>query len=384
MRISFFSNFFNVHQLPLANELNAMEGVDYTFVSLLATDGVVGRASLDKDYDFVIKEYDDDAGIALAIHHAVEDEIVVFGDMAGKEQYVRARAKTGKPFFRYAERLLKRGDWWRFVPPKIYRTWNRFGRYKDSEVRVLCASAYTARDLGLFGFPASKCLKWGYFPEVQLEEDGLGPETSLPRYKALCSAQRLIPWKRVDLQIHALQRVLSTGTNVKLSIAGDGPERQKLEALAFELGVAGNVEFLGELSHDDTLALMRECGVFLATSDRNEGWGATINEAMSMRCCVIASEDMGSVPYLIEDGVNGFVFAGSDVEALNRSILGVLHDEDLAQHVGVAAEKTANDLWCAREAACRFKKLSDAIIARGFDAALNEVDFVSGPLSPSI
>ena len=141
MRITFFSNFLNVHQLPLANEFNAMEGVDYTFVSLLATDGMVGRSSLDDDYGFVVKEYESDAGAELAMRHAVEDDIVVFGDMAGKEQYVRERGRTGKPFFRYAERLLKRGDWWRFVPPKIYRKWNRFGSYKNDEMRVHCASA---------------------------------------------------------------------------------------------------------------------------------------------------------------------------------------------------------------------------------------------------
>ena len=384
MRTTFFSNFLNAHQLPLANEFNAMEGVDYTFVSLLATNGMVGRASLDDDYDFVVKEYESNAGAELAMRHAVEDDIVVFGDMAGKEQYVRARAKTGKPFFRYAERLLKRGDWWRFVPPKIYRTWNRFGRYKNDEMRVLCASAYTARDLGFFGFPVSKCLKWGYFPQVQEGKGALDSITPLPRYKALCSAQRLIPWKRVDLQVHALQRVISAGVDVKLTIAGDGPERRRLEALASELGVAGNVKFLGELSHNDTLALMHECGIFLATSDRNEGWGATVNEAMSMGCCVIASKDMGSVPYLIENGVNGFAFADSDADGIVFNILDVLNDGKLARCLGAAAMDTANNLWCAREAACRFERLSRAVVAKGFDAAFKEEVFTHGPLSSSI
>ena len=384
MRITFFSNFLNAHQLPLAKEFDAMDDVDYTFVSLLATGGIVGRVSLDDDHAFVVKEYQDGAHAALAMRHAVEDDIVVFGDMAGKEQYVRARAKMGKPFFRYAERLLKRGDWWRFVPPKVYRTWNRFGRYKKDEMRVLCASAYTARDLGLFGFPVSKCLKWGYFPQVQATDDVPDSKTPLPRYKALCSAQRLIPWKRVDLQIHALQRVLSAGVNVKLSIAGDGPERDRLEALACELGVADNVEFLGELSHGDTLALMRESGVFLATSDRNEGWGATVNEAMSMGCCVVASEEMGSVPYLIKDGENGFVFTGSDVEGLACRVIGVLNDGELARRVGAAAEETTNGPWCAREAALRFKRLSEDVVVKGFDVALEEGAFARGPLSASI
>lgn len=381
MRITFFSNFFNSHQLPLALEFNAMSEIDYTFVSLLQVDGIVGRSSLDNEYPFVLKEYENEEASTIAMRHVLEDEIVVFGDMAGKERYVRARAETGRPFFRYAERLLKRGDWWRFALPKIYRTWDRFGRYKNLNMRVLCASAYTARDLSMFGFPSDKCLKWGYFPQTQIQDEPGDFSDRLPRYKALCSAQRLIPLKRVNLQLHALQRVLSAGANVKLTIAGDGPERQGLETLASELGIAANVEFLGELSHDDTLALMRECGVFLATSNRNEGWGATVNEAMSMGCCVIASEEMGSVPFLIKDGENGFVFKDPGVEGLARSILGVLNDEGLARRIGTAAEETTNGPWCAREAARRFRKLSEGVIAKGLDGALEKEPFGCGPLS---
>ena len=380
MRITFFSNFLNAHQLPLAKEFDAMDGVDYAFVSLLATEGMVGRMSLDDEYAFVVKEYQDEEHAALAMRHAVEDDIVVFGDMAGKEQYVRARAKTGKPFFRCAERLLKRGDWWRFIPPKIYRTWSRFGRYKNDEMRVLCASAYTARDLGLFGFPVSKCLKWGYFPEVQAGKGVLDSKTPLPRYKALCSAQRLIPWKRVDLQVHALQRVISAGIDVNLTIAGDGPERRRLEALASELGVADNVEFLGELSHNDTLALMHECGIFLATSDRNEGWGATVSEAMSMGCCIIASEEMGSVPYLIKSGSNGFSFCGGDSEAVSQKIVQALSNTDLAQRLGARARETVDGIWSAKEAAIRLVELAKVISPEKADFS-DFYPWPDGPLS---
>lgn len=98
MRITFFSNYFNAHQLPLALEIAAIDGIDYAFVSLLDTDGNVGRTSLDDSYSFVLKEYQDEECSERAMKHVLEDEIVVFGDMAGKERFVRAREKTGKPF----------------------------------------------------------------------------------------------------------------------------------------------------------------------------------------------------------------------------------------------------------------------------------------------
>ena len=164
--ISFFSNFFNAHQLPVARELDANPSVDYAFVAMQRVEGLEGRACLNDDYPFVIKQYLGGLEAEEAMAHAVGDDIVVFGDMAGDESYVRARAETGKPFFRYSERLLKRGDWWAYVPPKRYRTYDRFTRYKDNPMYVLCASGYTARDLGKFGFPVKRCLKWGYFPQV--------------------------------------------------------------------------------------------------------------------------------------------------------------------------------------------------------------------------
>ena len=379
MRISFFSNFFNAHQLPLALELYSMREVEYIFISLSSVDGMVGRSSLDNDYSFVIKEYEGGRESSLAMHHALEDDIVVFGDMAGKEEYVRARAKSGRPFFRYAERLLKRGDWWRFVPPKMYRTWNRFGRYAHANMGVLCASAYTARDLSLFGLSTQNCLKWGYFPSIQSELSHQRPQ----RYKALCSAQRLITCKRVGLQLHALQRVRKDGIDTKLTIAGDGPEKSSLEALARKLGVSDYVTFLGELPHSETLRLMYSSSIFLATSDRNEGWGATINEAMGQGCCVIASEEMGSAPFLIENGSNGLIFHNGDIDELVRCILRALKNENYARHLGEEAKKTVCGLWSAQEAADRLITLSRVIVEEGFDNALTKAVYSDGPLSPA-
>ena len=348
MRITFFSNFFNTHQLPLAREFSTMGGVDYTFVSLMKTDGMVGRDSLDYEYPFVLREYEGERQASEALNHALEDDVVIFGDMSGKEQYVRARAKTGKHFFRYSERLLKRGDWWRFVPPKIYRPWDRFGRYKNANMHVLCASAYTARDLELFGFPSKKCLKWGYFPDVEIFD---APRKTLQGYKTLCSAQRLIALKRVDMQIRLASRLKRAGYAFRLRIAGDGSERKKLEKLTVKLDVMDCVEFLGELTHDETIELMRENEIFLATSNRKEGWGATVNEAMASGCCVVASDSMGSVPYLIEDRVSGVIYKEGDEADLYSRTAQLFNGDTDACALSRGAVDRMRDAWSASSAA---------------------------------
>lgn len=347
MRVTFFSNFFNAHQLPLALEFAKMEDVEYTFVSLLETDGVVGRSCLDDSYSFVLKEYSGASEKSRAMRHALEDELVVFGDMAGKENYVKARAKTGKLFFRHAERLLKRGDWWRFVPLKQYRTWGMFTRYKDANMYVLCASAYTARDLSMFGFPVKKCLKWGYFPEVKVLES----QKDIRQVGMLCSVQRLIAWKRVDLQINVLKRLVDSGYDVHLSVAGDGCDRAKLETLVKELGLADKVSFLGRLDRAGVSQLLHASDIFLATSNRKEGWGATVNEAMAAGCCVVASREMGSAPFLIQDDISGLTFQSEDELYMQLSCL--VRNRVKVRRLGHEAQNVVAHDWSAPEAARR-------------------------------
>lgn len=372
MKLTLFSNFFNRHQLPVALELVGNNGIDFTFVSLLKTDGEIGRDSLDNDYPFVVRAYESPESAELAMYHATEDDLVVFGDMAGKEQYVKARAKTGRPFFRYAERLLKRGDWWRFAPPKIYRTWDRFGRYAGSPMHVLCASAFTARDLALSGFPTEKCLKWGYFPEVSVHP---GKQHSAGHELALCSAQRLIPWKRVDLQIELVSRLKQEGCPCVLYIAGDGPERSNLEAMARRLNVDSLVQFLGNMPHEAILDLMNSNDVFLATSNRKEGWGATVNEAMTSGCCVIASNEMGSAPFLIKGDFNGLLFTSEDSDSLFRSIKKLIEYPDRIREMGNRAQRTLQTEWSPQEAAKRLVDFSQGLLQG------ERILYESGPLS---
>lgn len=374
MNISFFSNYLNAHQLPLALAFDSMSDVDYTCVSLVAGGGNVGRKNLDNDYPFVVKAYEGEAEAAEAMRHAVEDDIVVFQHMGGHEEYVKARAKADKPFFRATERLLKRGAWWRWAPPKIYRTWDWFTRYKRARMYVLCISGFAAGDLVRFGFPVERCLKWGYFPQV----DSTSVEARRPllqRDVALGSAQRLITWKRVDLQVRMAARLKEAGVSFRLEIAGDGPERESLESLAKKLGVEDEVAFLGNLSRSETADLMGRSDVFLATSNRKEGWGATVNEAMSVGCAVVASSQIGSVPFLISDGLDGAVFRSEDVDSLTEVVMGVVRDRLGIESMGRAAQKKVCGLWGAQSAAERFVTFSEKFLADGSGAPFDD-----GPL----
>lgn len=378
LSITFFSNYFNSHQEPVASLLVAQKNTEYTFVSLESTDGTTGRVSLDRLYPYVLRAYEGDEAKRLAMGHATDDDVVIFANVPGMEPYVHDRVRTGKPFLRYTERLLKRGDWWSLMPPKRWRTWNRFGRYKDSPMYVLCASAYASRDLARFGFPVERCLKWGYFPQVDSKPGVPAAPLDSSRRARLCSAQRLIPWKHVDLQIEAAVMLKELGYNFSLVIAGSGECEGELRRMVEERGLEDCIEFAGVLSHEDTLALMLRSDVYLATSDRNEGWGATVNEAMASGCTVVASDLIGSVPYLIRDGVDGIVFESGNAESLANGISKVLDDKTLHESLRASAMERIATLWSSEAAAQRLFDLSQAL-----SAGERLPSYEEGPLSPA-
>ena len=68
------------------------------------------------------------------------------------------------------------------------------------------------------------------------------------------------------------------------------------------------MRFIDNKPNDELIADMRKHNIFIFTSDRNEGWGAVANESMAAGCVLVASDDIGSTPYLIDAGKTGFSF----------------------------------------------------------------------------
>lgn len=120
-------------------------------------------------------------------------------------------------------------------------------------------------------------------------------------------AGRLIKEKNVDILLRSLPMVVERYPNLRCLIVGDGPERVRLEELAEELKVEGNVIFKGFMDHyDELLGLMKSSKVFVLPSVR-EGFGMVVVEANSCGLpVVVVDHEMNAAVDLIMDGVNGF------------------------------------------------------------------------------
>jgi glycosyltransferase involved in cell wall biosynthesis len=153
--------------------------------------------------------------------------------------------------------------------------------------------------------------------------------SSVPRIVTVGS---LIPLKSYDVLIEAAAALAAGGTGFELLLAGGGPERARLEALARQLGIAARVKFLGDV--EDVPALLRTADVF-AHPAITEGLSNAILEALAAGLPVVACP-VGATAEIIQDGCHGLLVAPGSREELAAAIRRLLSDADLRRRLGGA------------------------------------------------
>lgn len=147
---------------------------------------------------------------------------------------------------------------------------------------------------------------------------------------------RLVPEKNLPLLLDALMR-LSPASRPRLWLAGEGPERARVESAIARLGFGAGVRLLGERS--DTPTLMRAADVLVLPSSE-EGLSNVLLEAMGIGLPVIATA-VGGTPELIEDGVTGRLLPSGDAEALAAAIAALFADTGERRRLADAARAQA-------------------------------------------
>jgi glycosyltransferase involved in cell wall biosynthesis len=149
-------------------------------------------------------------------------------------------------------------------------------------------------------------------------------------------AARLIPGKGADYLIDAFGR-LPSGSRARLVIAGDGPERGRLEALARAVGCERSVEFAG-LVHDMPGFWGAADVAVIPSAEFIEACGMTTLEAMAAAKPVVATRN-GGLPELVLDGETGSLVASADAEALAAALSRYVEDPGLRASHGARGRK---------------------------------------------
>jgi len=151
----------------------------------------------------------------------------------------------------------------------------------------------------------------------------------------IASVGRLAPEKNQTLLIDALQRMHSSGVDAHLVLAGDGPLRESLRAQAVDKGVGSRVSFTGAI--DDVRPVLDLMDVFVLPSV--ETFSNAALEAMAMGKPVVLNA-RGGAPEMVDDGVEGYVIAPTELGARLPAVLAALCAEPRRRaQLGLAARQ---------------------------------------------
>lgn len=377
MKIVIYSNYLNHHQLPLADSLYELLGEDFGFVATQPTneDELKGGHDFCMLRDYCLRAYEDEVIKNKAIQWAKESDVCVFG--ACSLFYAKERAKHSKNLsFYMSERWLKRG-WINVLSPHFlkwelaYLLWFKYSNWK-----MLCASAFAAIDFWNLHQFRNRCYKWGYFINAISDNYGEVPESvSTSRSITMMWCARFLKWKHPELVVQLAHVLKDNGYNVKIDMYGSGEILESTMALCQELNVQDIVSFKGNVPNEEVRKAMREHDIFLFTSDKNEGWGVVLNEAMVCGCAVVGSDAIGSVPYLIKDGENGMIFKNLSIGSLYEKVKYLIEHPVVRQQMAIKGQHDIQNLWSPQNAAQSLLRLIEDLKAG------RETSVMQGPCS---
>ena len=154
--------------------------------------------------------------------------------------------------------------------------------------------------------------------------------------RILFHASNFRPVKRIEDVVRIFSAVRKEIPS-KLLLAGDGPDRPKIEALCRELGTCDDVHFLGKLKYIEEVYSVAD--VFLLPSE-TESFGLAALEAMASKVPVISS-NTGGIPEINIHGETGFLSNVGDVEDMTRNTLKLLQNDELMAMMKIGALKKA-------------------------------------------
>jgi len=352
MKVAFFSNFLNHHQYPLCEGFLKNKNIQFVFVacSKIPSERVKMGYKDYTNHSFVVKEYEEKE---VAEQIATTFDVCIFG--ANCEKYVELRMKKNLLTFRYIERIFKKGKWRYLIPQVRRKIKKQYLQYKNRKFYILCASGFTSSDLAFCGFPTSKCLQWGYFPEQSKHTFDVLLRKKTNSDLRIIYVGRLLKLKNVDSVIKAFRIVSKHRNNIRLDIVGDGPEASHLKKLASKR--KNKIYFHGYKSIEETRQIIETSNILVLASNFYEGWGAVVNEAMTSACIPICSHSVGSAPVLINDGSNGFIFHKGNVKQLATKIDTAVENIYGDNSISLNAYNSIKTTWNANVAAARFYEL---------------------------
>jgi glycosyltransferase involved in cell wall biosynthesis len=197
--------------------------------------------------------------------------------------------------------------------------------------RIVCVSdallAYTVEEVGLKPELLQTIVNGIEVPEALAPAPHGGDEF------VLVAVGRLAAVKNYPMMLEAFAQAAKESSRLRLVIAGDGPERARIEALIAERGLGSKVRLLGFVQ--DVASVLKRADAYVISSI-SEGTPMAVLEGMRAGLPVIATR-VGGLPSVIRDRDTGLLVPSGDIAAMSRAMLELAKDPQAARAMGERA-----------------------------------------------
>ena len=194
--------------------------------------------------------------------------------------------------------------------------------------------------------------RWGIAPEkIHVVYNAFAPATDVRESKeelkrslrisgrSIMSIGRLVPWKGMQKVIESFAALRAEFPDAQLFIAGDGPQRARLEETSRRCGTTNAVHFLGTLPQEELFRYLKAADAFVLNTGYEAGLSYQILEAMHIGTPVVTTS-AGDNGELITDGKNGFLVPYDDGDALAEVLRKILSGSVDSAAIGAEARRT--------------------------------------------
>lgn len=372
------------HNCEFADAMYNLLGDNFTFIEIGNQDaqhasyqGAFSKLDYFRNRPYLLKMFESGENTQKA--YWLIDNVDVLRTVGEFFPEVTMRILSGKLTFSASERIFKK---WSVQMLYVgFRMAIHYRKMNCPNYRYLAMSAFLANDLHLMGAFKNRCYKFAYFTkQYPIDIDSSFEKRKSGKLKMVWCA-RFIDWKHPEMPLKLAESLVKSGRHsfeIKMIGADSTALWKEIKNQVISKGLEKYVELTGGVSNDIVQKTMQESNIFLFTSDRGEGWGAVLNEAMSAGCACVASHEIGAVPFLLKDEENGLIFKSCSVDSMFGCVARLYDDRSFCEKLGRNAISTITTNWSAETAAKRLVELSDSILR------CDEISFEDGPCSKAL